>query len=92
MNLPLLDHDLAPEAITKPGRHIQPRDVPEHCVICFFHDVLNKVISEHKGHCLFLGVTSLSDVGAESLCKFEGQLWWESDNLPESAVEILMNQ
>ena len=48
MNLPLLDHDLAPEAITKPGRHIQPRDVPEHCVICFFHDVLNKVISEHN--------------------------------------------
>tara|TARA_Y100000588_G_scaffold346803_1_gene395045 strand:- start:688 stop:858 length:171 start_codon:yes stop_codon:yes gene_type:complete len=48
MNLPLLDHDLAPEAITEPGRHIQPRDVPKHCVICFFHDVLDKVISEHN--------------------------------------------
>ena len=48
MNLPLLDHNLAPEAITEPGGHIQPRDVPEHCVICFFHDVLDKVISEHN--------------------------------------------
>ena len=56
-------------------------------------DAAAKVISEYKGRCLFLGVTSLSDVAAESLCKFEG---WRLrldglTNLSEAAAESLSN-
>ena len=39
-NYPILEFDLAPEAIIEPSRIIQPIDAPEHCVICFFQDVI----------------------------------------------------
>jgi uridine phosphorylase len=47
MNLPILEFDPEPIALIEPARVIQPRDVPEHCVICFFHEVLEQVIREH---------------------------------------------
>ena len=45
---PILEFDPAPEALIEPSRVIQPRNVPEHCVICFFHDVLEQVVSEQQ--------------------------------------------
>lgn len=45
-NYPILEFDPSPEALIEPGKVIQPRDVPEHCVICFFKDVLDGVITE----------------------------------------------
>lgn len=38
--IPLLEFDPTREAIIEPGKLIQPRDVPEHCVICFFAEVI----------------------------------------------------
>jgi hypothetical protein len=32
----------------EPARVIEPRDVPEHCVICFFREVLDKVVTEYN--------------------------------------------
>lgn len=32
----------------EPSQVIQPHDVPEHCVICFFREVLDKNITEHS--------------------------------------------
>jgi uridine phosphorylase len=44
---PILEFDLASDAMIEPSREIEPQDVPEHCVICFFREVLEKVVAEH---------------------------------------------
>ena len=41
---PILEFDPAREALIEPARTIRPRDVPEHCVICFFKEVIEKVV------------------------------------------------
>lgn len=40
-DFPILEFDPAQEAIIEPGKVIAPGDVPEHCVICFFADVID---------------------------------------------------
>jgi len=45
---PILEYDPAPEAIIEPARVIRPRDVPEHCVLCFFRDVVDRVVATHN--------------------------------------------
>jgi uridine phosphorylase len=45
---PILEFDPAREAFIEPSRLIKPRDVPEHCVICFFKEVIEKVVVEHQ--------------------------------------------
>jgi uridine phosphorylase len=47
---PILEFDPAHEALIEPSHLIEPRDVPEHCVICFFQDVLAHVIRERQAH------------------------------------------
>lgn len=44
---PILEFDPTPTAFIEPARIIRPRDVPEHCVICFFGEVIRKVAAEH---------------------------------------------
>ena len=44
---PILEYNLAREALIEPSKVIRPRDVPEHCVICFFQEVIDKVVAEH---------------------------------------------
>ena len=46
-NYPILKYDFSRQAITEPSLLIKPRDVPEHCVVCFFRDVLDEVVVEH---------------------------------------------
>jgi uridine phosphorylase len=48
MSLPILEFDPEPIALIEPSRIIQPRDVPEHCVICFFHEVIEDLVREHS--------------------------------------------
>jgi uridine phosphorylase len=48
MTYPILEYDSTREAFIEPSKVIQPQDMPEHCVICFFADVINKVIAEHN--------------------------------------------
>ncbi len=43
---PILEFDPAPEAVVEPSRVFQPRDIPEHCVICFFGEVIEKIVNE----------------------------------------------
>ncbi len=43
---PLLDHEYSSIAKIEPARVIQPRDVPEACVITFFREVIAKVVDE----------------------------------------------
>ena len=44
---PILEFDPSREAIIEPTRRIKPIDAPEHCVLCFFHEVLAKIYREH---------------------------------------------
>ncbi len=48
MDLPILDFDPTREAIIEPGRIIKPRDVPEHCVLCFFGEALDAICGDGK--------------------------------------------
>jgi len=48
MSLPILEFDATREAMIEPAQVVQPRDVAEHCVICFFREVVEKVRDEHK--------------------------------------------
>jgi purine-nucleoside phosphorylase len=45
---PILEFDPTREAMVEPSRVIQPHDVPEYCVICFFKEVLDKVVVEKQ--------------------------------------------
>ncbi len=45
---PILDFDPTTEAIIEPSQQIKPRDVPEHCVICFFGEVVERVAAERS--------------------------------------------
>src|SRR5512143_2099000 len=47
MTFPILEFDPSPEAFIEPSKIIRARDLPEHCVICFFKEVIDKVIAEH---------------------------------------------
>lgn len=45
---PILEYDPTREAIIEPSRAIRRRDVPEHCVLCFFKEVIEKVAHENN--------------------------------------------
>lgn len=47
MTYPILEFDPAPEAFIEPSKVIRARDLPEHCVICFFQEVVDRVIAEY---------------------------------------------
>jgi uridine phosphorylase len=44
---PILEYDLEREAVIEPMHIIQPRDIPEHCVLCFFKEVVENVAKEY---------------------------------------------
>jgi uridine phosphorylase len=46
--VPILEFDPALEAIIEPSRLIKPIDVPEHCVICFFQEVIAKLCQDGR--------------------------------------------
>ncbi len=46
---PILEFDPAPTAVIEPSEHIEPIDIPPHAVLCFFQDVIEKVVAEHGG-------------------------------------------
>lgn len=37
---PILEFDPSPEAVLEPAKVFTQQDLPEHCVLCFFHEVL----------------------------------------------------
>lgn len=52
MAFPILEYDPAREAFIEPSKVVKPRDVPEHCVLCFFQEILHKVVAEHDAKVL----------------------------------------
>jgi uridine phosphorylase len=45
---PILEFDPTREALIEPSKVNPKYDAPEHCVICFFREVIEKVITTHK--------------------------------------------
>ena len=52
MTYPIIEHDSTREAFIEPSKIIRPRDMPEHCVICFFKEVMDKIVIEHNAKVL----------------------------------------
>ncbi len=52
MTYPVLEYDSTREAFIEPSKIIRPRDMPEHCVICFFKDVVEKTVAAHHAKML----------------------------------------
>ena len=52
MTYPILEYDSTRNAFIEPSKVITPRNMPEHCVICFFREVMDKVIAEHDAKML----------------------------------------
>jgi uridine phosphorylase len=52
MDYPILEFDPAPSAIIEPGRVLQAIDVPEHCVLCFFQEVITAMCGNGAGKCV----------------------------------------
>ena len=47
MSYPILEYDSTRQAFIEPTTVARTRDMPEHCIICFFMDVIAKVVQEH---------------------------------------------
>jgi nucleoside phosphorylase len=47
-DFPILEFDPHRDAIIEPGKLIEPIDIPERCVICFFQDVLTGLVESGK--------------------------------------------
>jgi uridine phosphorylase len=45
---PILEFDPVKEAMIEPARVIRKRDVPEHCIICFFKEVLDGIAAAEQ--------------------------------------------
>ena len=68
MNYPILEFDPAQRAHIEPAHVIQPRDVPEHCVICFFKEVTERATAKYHGRLL---VENRWEDGAHPLIEIE---------------------
>lgn len=49
MNYPILEYDETREAFIEPSKVIKPRGIPKNVVVCFFQEVIDKVVREHNG-------------------------------------------
>jgi uridine phosphorylase len=47
-----LEFDPSPTAIIEPTELIEPIDIPPHAVLCFFQDVIERVVAEHGGRAI----------------------------------------
>jgi uridine phosphorylase len=45
---PILEHDPEEESYIEPSKVNKPRDIPEHCVLCFFKDIIDKTVREQQ--------------------------------------------
>ena len=65
---PILEFDLETQAILEPANVISRKNVPEHCVICFFKEVIEAVVTENNAVVL---THSVSEIGQHPLYQIE---------------------
>lgn len=59
-DIPLFEYDDEQQAIINPKNVIAELDIPQHCVLCFFQDVLSTIMQEHNGICIW---STRSEIG-----------------------------
>jgi uridine phosphorylase len=52
-DFPILEFDLDRTAIIEPQAVVDAADVPEHCVLCFFHDVIERAVEDQSPPVVF---------------------------------------
>jgi uridine phosphorylase len=67
---PILEFDPSRDAVIEPSREIEPIDVPECCVLCFFQEVIDRLRDERAARLVTemrseIGVHPLYDVDVE---------------------------
>lgn len=67
---PILEYDPEPEGILEPKRLIQPMDVPEHCVVCFFAEVIEGLVQSGQARKI---AASKSEIGEHPLYELDFQ-------------------
>jgi len=67
---PILEFDPGKNALINPEKQIKAIDIPEHCVICFFQDVINKLNQQKK---LIRVAVQKSEIGKHPVYVFEFQ-------------------
>jgi len=70
MTFPILEFDPAREALIEPSKYIRAGNPPEHCVICFFQEVIDKVIDEHAADIV---VENRSEIGPHPVYEIDYQ-------------------
>ena len=65
---PILEYDPEHRAILEPGNLVKAMDVPEHCVICFFAEVLQWLIEEKDAKII---THSISEIGQHPLYEID---------------------
>lgn len=45
---PILEYDSSPTALIEPGEVLEPVEIAEHCVLCFFQDVIGRLHEEGR--------------------------------------------
>jgi len=72
MTYPIIEYDSPQEAMIEPSKVIKNRGLPEHCVICFFKEVLEKVIAGHNAKLL---VENSWEDGSHPVYEIQYQGW-----------------
>jgi uridine phosphorylase len=67
---PILEFDNTRKAILEPSEHIPPGDVPSHAVICFFAEVIQKVVHDFDSKVIFI---SRSEMGEHPIYEIKFQ-------------------
>jgi len=65
---PILEYDPTPEAIIEPGKIVNRMDIAEHCVVCFFQDVIGKLVESGRARQI---TTMVSEIGINPVYEME---------------------
>jgi len=58
---PFLEFDPTWEAVIDPSKVIKKLDIAEHCVICFFRDVITKIVEKHNAKLVHVFKTEIGE-------------------------------
>jgi uridine phosphorylase len=65
---PILEFDAERKAVFEPGAYVHPADVPERCVLCFFHDVIAGLVEKRQPR---IAARPYSEMGPHPLYEFD---------------------
>ncbi|HYH02914.1 MAG TPA: purine-nucleoside phosphorylase, partial [Bacillota bacterium] len=52
-DFPILEYDNTLKAVIEPTENHKPIDIPEHCVVCFFQEVIDKLVDDEQAVAIY---------------------------------------